>query len=221
MPLGPLSKEQVERLEAADYATSRYQGVYIARLVAQPNTFKIGQSRNIPNRLEALPRTYGKIECILIIPHEQPELLERQLHSRFAAMRIYKGANWSELFCFATRRQQKTFDRFLVEMARHRPIPVTWKQERVSTRRYKGPHVILPLPVFLGLLRLLPASILETNLRHERQMAGIQAAQARGIHFGRQSGVSPREISTVSLSGPRAPAARGAPGTGRGGGLAF
>lgn len=38
---------------------------------------------------------------------------------------------------------------------------------------------------------------LETNLRRERQMAGIQAAQAKGTHFGRMKALSPVQITTL------------------------
>jgi DNA invertase Pin-like site-specific DNA recombinase len=35
---------------------------------------------------------------------------------------------------------------------------------------------------------------LETNLRHERQMAGIQVAQAKGIHFGRKKALTQAQV---------------------------
>jgi len=38
---------------------------------------------------------------------------------------------------------------------------------------------------------------LETNLRHERQMAGIQAAQAKGVYFGRQKALTPVQVATL------------------------
>jgi len=38
---------------------------------------------------------------------------------------------------------------------------------------------------------------LEINLRHERQMAGIQAAQAKGVHFGRQKALTPAQVATL------------------------
>jgi DNA invertase Pin-like site-specific DNA recombinase len=38
---------------------------------------------------------------------------------------------------------------------------------------------------------------LETNLRHERQMAGIQAAQAKGVHFGRRKALTPAQVAML------------------------
>jgi DNA invertase Pin-like site-specific DNA recombinase len=38
---------------------------------------------------------------------------------------------------------------------------------------------------------------LETNLRHERQMAGIQAAQAKGVHFGRKPALTPAQVQVL------------------------
>ena len=38
---------------------------------------------------------------------------------------------------------------------------------------------------------------LETNLRHERQMAGIKAAQAKGVHFGRQKALNPAQVAML------------------------
>jgi DNA invertase Pin-like site-specific DNA recombinase len=38
---------------------------------------------------------------------------------------------------------------------------------------------------------------LETSLRKERQMAGIQAAQARGVHFGRAKRLTPPQVAEL------------------------
>ena len=38
---------------------------------------------------------------------------------------------------------------------------------------------------------------LETSLRRERQMTGIRAAQAKGVHFGRGKALTPAQVAEL------------------------
>jgi hypothetical protein len=104
----------------------RGAGVYIVQLLTRTACFKIGQSIHICARLEALRQEYGALVCVLAIPHDQPRLLEAQLHKRLAAYRIYEGAGPSELFQFDTRAKRKVFERFLRQFGTYQQEEVCW-----------------------------------------------------------------------------------------------
>lgn len=102
-------------------------GVYILQLSERANVFKIGFSTQIRKRLPQLSQPYAPFRYIALISHEKPAPLERELHARFAAMRLYKGSSATELFQFTTKRQQRLFARFLAEHPTCCIEPVIWE----------------------------------------------------------------------------------------------
>jgi DNA invertase Pin-like site-specific DNA recombinase len=54
---------------------------------------------------------------------------------------------------------------------------------------HKGGSISLMPKIVLAVLGMVAE--LETDIRKERQMAGLRATQAKGIHFGRQKRLTP------------------------------
>jgi hypothetical protein len=100
--------------------------VYIVQLLTRTNTFKIGCSTRTPARLAALQTTYGRIRPILLLPCEEPRLLEKALHQRFTHLRIYDEGSASELFQITTQREKQRFEQFILLHDMHRFGVIKW-----------------------------------------------------------------------------------------------
>ena len=111
------------------------QGVYIVQLLLRCNTMKIGQSAHVQARLKEIRTKYGVLRVVLVIPHAHPGQLEKTLHERFAAMRLYNGAGTSELFCFDTASKRKRLEQFIQEYSTCVVESVQWEKEKTQREK--------------------------------------------------------------------------------------
>jgi hypothetical protein len=103
------------------------QGVYIVQLLTRENTLKIGKAECFSQRFYGLKSEYGPIAGILALPYPDPPTLERAIHTKFVSMRLWNASGTSELFCFATRPQQRFLEEFLQDFPACRLGDIQWQ----------------------------------------------------------------------------------------------
>ncbi len=114
------------------------RGAYIIQLEADRTLCKIGKTIDFASRAIGLAIDYGAFQVLMLIPHEDPALMERLLHRYFDHMRIYSEGK-RELFRFDTRAKQRTFERFQKDLARFQINPVSWKEESKNQELSSSP----------------------------------------------------------------------------------
>lgn len=142
--LRPLTPQEILRQRLQDIPE---RCVYVVQLVAHTNTVKIGYSAAFAGRRLGLRSDYGPLRYVLALPHEHPQQLERELHRRFAAMRLYRGSSPSELFQFNTKRQQRLLMRFLAEHPTGCIESVVWTETAPGVSSDSGQGVLFPASI--------------------------------------------------------------------------